>query len=93
MFTKKLRACYYSLHNLCPHTAEDATIYMAIYEYSVKSRRNCNCECSMDIVSYLPKAVTVEPEKHPFLGNGCVKTNNGVTVGSGVFCVIRVEII
>jgi hypothetical protein len=35
----------------------------------------------------------MEPEKQPLLGNGCVTGNKGVTVGSGVFCAIRAEII
>jgi hypothetical protein len=30
-------------------------------------------------------------EKQPLLSNGCVTCNNGETVGSGVFCTVRVE--
>jgi hypothetical protein len=41
-----------------------------------------------DNVAYLLKARTVEPQKEPVLNNGCVMHNNGVTVGSGVFCVV-----
>jgi hypothetical protein len=37
-------------------------------------------------VAYLFIARNVEPGKEPLLGNGCVTSNNGVTVGSGVFC-------
>jgi hypothetical protein len=44
-------------------------------------------------VAYLLKARTVEPEKEPLLANGCVKHNNGVTVGSGVFGVVRAKAI
>jgi hypothetical protein len=44
-------------------------------------------------VAYLLKARTVEPEKRPFLGNGCVTHNSGVTVGSGVLCASRTEAI
>jgi hypothetical protein len=47
----------------------------------------------MNTVAYLLKARTVEPEKQPMLGNGCVTHNNGVTVGSGVFCAVRTEAI
>jgi hypothetical protein len=39
------------------------------------------------------KARTVEPEKQPSLGIGCVTRNNGITVGSGVFCAVRAEAI
>jgi hypothetical protein len=44
-------------------------------------------------VADLLKARTVEPEKQPLIDNGCVTCNNGVTVGSGVFCAIRAEAI
>jgi hypothetical protein len=44
-------------------------------------------------VAYLPKARTVEPGKQPLLGNGCVTRKSGITVGSGVFCAVRVEAI
>jgi hypothetical protein len=44
-------------------------------------------------VAYLLKSRTVEPEKLPLLGNDCVTRNNGVTVGSGVFCAVRTEVI
>jgi hypothetical protein len=36
------------------------------------------------IVAYLLKARTVEPEKRPLLGDGCVTRSNSVTVESGV---------
>jgi hypothetical protein len=42
-------------------------------------------------VAYLLKARIVEPEKQPLLGNGCITPNNKVTVGSSVFCAVRVE--
>jgi hypothetical protein len=45
------------------------------------------------MVAYLLKARTVEPEKQPLLGNGCVTRNNEVTSGSGVFCAVRAEAI
>jgi hypothetical protein len=35
-------------------------------------------------VAYLLKARILVPEKRTLLGNGGVKPNNGVTVGSGV---------
>jgi hypothetical protein len=38
------------------------------------------------VVAYLLKARTVEPEKQPLLGNGCVTHNNGVTAGSSFLC-------
>jgi hypothetical protein len=41
----------------------------------------------INIVAYLIKARIVEPEKQTLLGNGCVTSNNGVTVGSGFLCV------
>jgi hypothetical protein len=44
-----------------------------------------------NIVAYLPKTRTAEPEKQPLLGNGCVTSNNGVNVGSGVFHAIHAE--
>jgi hypothetical protein len=43
-------------------------------------------------VAYLFKARTAEPEKQPFLANGCVTHKNGVTVGIGVFCVVRTDV-
>jgi hypothetical protein len=46
-----------------------------------------------DIMTYLLEMRTVEPEKHPFLGNGSVTRNNEVTVGSGVSCEVRVKAI
>jgi hypothetical protein len=46
-----------------------------------------------NMVAYLLKARTVEPEKQPLLGNGGVTRNNGVIVGSGVFCAVRSEAI
>jgi hypothetical protein len=42
-------------------------------------------------VAYLLKERTVKPEKQPLLHNGCVICNNGVTVGSGVFCAVCAE--
>jgi hypothetical protein len=36
----------------------------------------------------LLKARIVEPEKQPFISNGCVTHNTGITVGSGVFCMV-----
>jgi hypothetical protein len=44
-------------------------------------------------MAYLLKAKTVEPEKQPVSGNGCVTCNNGVTVGSGVFCAVHAKAI
>jgi hypothetical protein len=34
----------------------------------------------------------IEPEKQPFLGNGCVTCNNGANVGSDVFCTVHAEV-
>jgi hypothetical protein len=42
---------------------------------------------------YSVEARTMEPEKQQLLGNGCVTFNNGVTVGSGVFCAVSTEAI
>jgi hypothetical protein len=42
-----------------------------------------------NIVAYFLKARIAEPEKQSLLGNGCVTHNNGVTIGSDVFCAIR----
>jgi hypothetical protein len=42
-------------------------------------------------VAYFLKTRTVEPEKQSLLGNGCVTCNSGVTVGNGVFYVVRAE--
>jgi hypothetical protein len=39
-------------------------------------------------VAYLFKTRTMELQKQLLLGNGCVIPNNGVTVGSGVFCMV-----
>jgi hypothetical protein len=36
---------------------------------------------------------TVEPEKRPLLRNGCVIRNDGVSVGSGVSCAVRAQVI
>jgi hypothetical protein len=33
----------------------------------------------------------MEPDKQPLLDNGYVTLNNGVTVGSGVFCGVLAE--
>jgi hypothetical protein len=35
------------------------------------------------------KARTAGPQKQPLPGNGCVTHNNGITVGSSVFCVVN----
>jgi hypothetical protein len=48
---------------------------------------------SLEIVAHLLKERTVEPEKQPLLGNGCVIGNNRVTIGSGVFYAVRADII
>jgi hypothetical protein len=42
-------------------------------------------------VTHLLKVRTVEPDKQELLGNGCVTSNIGVTVGSCVFCAVLVE--
>jgi hypothetical protein len=44
-------------------------------------------------MAYFLKARTVNPEKQLLLGNGCVTRNIRVTVGSGVFCAVRAEVI
>jgi hypothetical protein len=41
------------------------------------------------IVAYLLK--TIIGEKQPLLCNDCAKCNNGVTVGSNVFCAVHTE--
>jgi hypothetical protein len=41
----------------------------------------------INIVAYLITARMVEPEKQSLLGNSCVTSNNGITVGSGFICV------
>jgi hypothetical protein len=46
---------------------------------------------TIHIVAYLLKERTVEPEKQSLLGNSCVTCNNGITVGSGVFCTVHSE--
>jgi hypothetical protein len=46
-----------------------------------------------NIVAYLLTTRTVKPERQPLLGNGCITRNNGVTVGSGVFCAVFTEAI
>jgi hypothetical protein len=43
------------------------------------------------IVACLLKARIVKPEEQSLLGNGCVKSNNGVTEGSGVFYAVRAD--
>jgi hypothetical protein len=40
---------------------------------------------------YSLKSRTVEPEKQALLGTSCVTGNNGITVGSGVFCAASAE--
>jgi hypothetical protein len=44
-------------------------------------------------VAFLLKAKTVDPEKQPLTGNDCVTCNNGVIVGSSVFCAVCAEAI
>jgi hypothetical protein len=44
-------------------------------------------------MAYSLKERTVEPEKQPLLGNGCVTHKNGVTAGSCVFCAVHAEAI
>jgi hypothetical protein len=46
-----------------------------------------------NIVAYLLKAGTVELEKQPSLGNGCVTRNNEVIDGSRVLCPVHSETI
>jgi hypothetical protein len=41
------------------------------------------------IVACLLKVRTVEPEKWPLLGNGCVTRNNGITVGGDILYALR----
>jgi hypothetical protein len=61
----------------------DAEIRVGLHEKcSLLSEFNRN----WTVLWHLLKARTVEPEKPPLLGNGCVTRNNGVTVGIGVFC-------
>jgi hypothetical protein len=48
---------------------------------------------STHITSLTYCARTVEPQKQPLLSNGCVTLNNGITLGSGVFCAVRAEAI
>jgi hypothetical protein len=45
------------------------------------------------IVAYLLKARTVEPEKQPLLGNGCITRSSGVTIGNGVFYAVHADAI
>jgi hypothetical protein len=42
-------------------------------------------------VAYLLKVRAVQSEKQPLLGNGRVTRNDGVTVGSCVFCAVPAE--
>jgi hypothetical protein len=42
-------------------------------------------------VAYLLKAKSMEVEKQPLLGNGCVTSYNLVTVGKGVLFVVRAK--
>jgi hypothetical protein len=44
-------------------------------------------------VAYLLKIRTMEAEKQPLLGNGGVTSNSGITIGSGVFCVVHAKAI
>jgi hypothetical protein len=48
---------------------------------------------TIHIMAYLLKARTVEQEEQPLLGNGCVTSNNGITVGSSVFYAVHSEAI
>jgi hypothetical protein len=45
------------------------------------------------IVAYLLKARLVEIEKQSLPRNGCVICSNGVTVGSGAFSVVHIDVI
>jgi hypothetical protein len=45
------------------------------------------------IVAYLLKSRYMEPEKQPLLGNGCVTCNNGIIVGTDIFCVVHYKAI
>jgi hypothetical protein len=45
------------------------------------------------MVAYLPKVRTVEPEKQPLVGNCCLTSKLGITIGSDVFCAVRAEAI
>jgi hypothetical protein len=47
----------------------------------------------MNTVPYLLIKRTVEHEKQPLIGNGCVTRHNGEAVGSDIFCVVRAEVI
>jgi hypothetical protein len=44
-------------------------------------------------VAYFLKELTVVSEKQPLQDNCSITRNNGVTVGSGVFWVVRAEAI
>jgi hypothetical protein len=46
----------------------------------------------LNTVAYLRKARTAEPEKQPFLGNGCV-TQQWTKCWKRCFCAIRADVI
>jgi hypothetical protein len=59
---------------------------------AIMRRRSQHCKgTALHIVAYMRKSRTVEPEKRPLLGNGCVTRNNGVTVVVDVFCAVHAE--
>jgi hypothetical protein len=66
---------------------------------SVLSREQCGLlypgfqATRHNIIAYLLKVRTEEPEKQPLLGNGCITHNNEVTVGRSVFCEVRAKAI
>jgi hypothetical protein len=50
-------------------------------------------QMTLNILRHILSSITVETEKQPLLGNGCVTRDIGVNVASGVFCAIRAEVI
>jgi hypothetical protein len=72
-----------------PHEQTQAGTWVAV----VGSQWQTAWAMAWPYVAYLLKARTVEPEKQPLPGNGCVTRNSGVTVWSGVFCAVHAEAI
>jgi hypothetical protein len=57
------------------------------------SARQASAYTNENSVAYLLEARIVEPEKGPFLGNGSIARNNGITFGSGDFSAVLAETI
>jgi hypothetical protein len=97
---------YITSHSLCQYVNKrDVSLFLSTgldpansdiftdKDNSIHNKRPVEPATILDhyIVAHVLKTRTVEPEKQPMLGNDSITRNNGVTVGSDVFCEVRAD--